>query len=250
MEQVVVNLLTNAAKYTAEGGQIRVSVEREGDECVLCVQDTGPGITPEFLPYIFDKFTQADRTLDRSQGGLGIGLALVKRLVEMHGGHVEAHSTLGQGSEFVVRLPVMAATAPPPSLRRPPAEPSGQPRRVLIVDDNEDAATMLGMRLKAAGHTIRMVHDGMDALDAAPEFMPDVVLLDIGLPGMDGYEVARRLRQQPLLDRVVIIATTGYGQDSDRRLSEQAGFDHHLVKPADFGILKQILDGCGRSPRT
>jgi len=242
MEQVVVNLLANAVKYTDEGGQIGLTVEQEGDECVLRVRDTGIGIAPEFLPHVFDKFTQADRTLDRSRGGLGLGLALVSRLVELHGGRVEARSALGQGSEFIVRLPVMAApAAPPPSMRKPPTEPSGRPLRVLVVDDNEDAATMLGMRLKRAGHTIQLVCDGLAAVDAAVDFLPDVVLLDIGLPGMDGYEVARRLRQLPLLEGVVLVATTGYGQDADRRLAELAGFDHHLVKPTDFGKLTQIL---------
>lgn len=250
LEQVIVNLLTNAAKYTDEGGQIGLSVQREGDECVWRVRDTGIGITPEFLPHVFGMFTQVDRTLDRSQGGLGIGLALVKTLVELHGGQVEAHSTLGQGCEFVVRVPVMVAPPPEPASRKQPAEPTGRPLRVLIVDDNEDAALMLGMRLKAGGHTVQMVHDGLDALDAAPEFRPDVILLDIGLPGMDGYEVAKSLRRQALLENVVLIATTGYGQDSDRQLSKLAGFDHHLVKPTNFGKLKEILDQCGASSST
>jgi CheY-like chemotaxis protein len=242
LEQVVVNLLTNAAKYTADGGQIRLSVEQEGGEAVLRVRDTGVGIAQELLPHIFDLFTQAERSLDRSQGGLGIGLCLVQRLVEMHGGRVEISSVLGKGSEFVVYLPVMTT----PAVRHASAsdntaEPIGPSLRVLVVDDNADAAQSLEMLLTALGHDIRTAPDGPTAIRVALDYLPDVVLLDLGLPGIDGFEVARRMRQQPLLAGVVVVAMTGYGQDSDRQLSQEAGFDHHLVKPPNFEQLRQIL---------
>ena len=242
LEQVVVNLLTNAAKYTDECGHIWLTVQQEGDECVLRVRDTGVGIAPELLPHIFDLFTQAERSLDRSQGGLGIGLALVQRLTELHGGKVEAYSTLGQGSEFVVRLPLMVAPASQPlSTRKEAAEPIGPSLRVLVVDDNVDAAETLGMLLLASGHDVLMAHDGPSTLKAALDFRPNVVLLDIGMPGMDGYEVAKTIRQQAIFKNVFLVAMTGYGQDSDRQLSQEAGFDHHLNKPPDFNKLQQIL---------
>ncbi len=248
LEQVVVNLLTNATKYTDQGGHIWVTLQQEGAEAVLRVRDTGVGIAPATLPRIFDLFTQAERSLDRSQGGLGIGLALVQRLVEMHGGTVEAASALGQGSEFVVRLPVV-----PPPERQPvsplteQAHPTGPSLRVLVVDDNLDAAKTLAMLLKASGHDVRTAHDGPTALGAALDFRPNVVLMDIGLPGMDGFEVAKRIRQQPLLKDNILVALTGYGQDADRQRSQEAGFDHHLVKPADFADLQQILANAAES---
>ena len=241
MEQVVVNLLTNAAKYTEEGGHIWLTVQRMGNECVLKVKDTGEGIAPALLPYIFDLFTQAERSLDRSQGGLGIGLALVQRLVELHGGRVEVHSSLGQGSEFIVRLPVASASAEQPLAPNEAAEPTGPSVRVLVVDDNVDAAESLADLLRALGHDVRTAHDGPTGLEAATDFRPDVMLLDIGLPGLDGYEVAKRLRRQPLFKSLVLAAMTGYGQDSDKDKSKSAGFDHHLVKPADFEKVQQIL---------
>ena len=242
MEQVVVNLLTNAAKYTDEAGHIWLTVEQEGEAAVLRVRDTGTGIAPELLPRIFDLFTQAERSLDRSQGGLGIGLSLVQRLVDLHGGTVEVYSVLGQGSEFVVRLPVVL-TALPSSTPRPTdmAPPPGAGCRVLVVDDNKDAAVMLAMLLEASGHDVRMVHDGPAALKATIDDRPDVVLLDIGLPGLDGFEVAKRIRRQPMLEHIVLVALTGYGQESDRERSRAAGFDHHLVKPADFEKVRDIL---------
>jgi len=241
MEQVVVNLLTNAAKYTGEGGRIWLTVRRVGNECVLKVKDTGEGIAPALLPYVFDLFTQAERSLDRSQGGLGIGLALVQRLVELHGGRVEVHSSLGQGSEFIVRLPVASASAEQPLAPEEAAEPTGPSVRVLVVDDNVDAAESLADLLRALGHDVRTAHDGPTGLEAATDFRPDVMLLDIGLPGLDGYEVAKRLRRQPLFKSLVLAAMTGYGQDSDKDKSKEAGFDHHLVKPADFEKVQQIL---------
>jgi signal transduction histidine kinase len=242
LEQVVVNLLTNATKYTDKGGQIWVTTQREGDECVLRVRDTGIGIAPEFLPHIFDLFSQAKRSLDRSQGGLGIGLAVVKGLVTMHHGRVEAESTPGQGCELVVRLPVMVDPAPEPSATHGKSTwPAGTSLRVLIVDDNEDAASMLGSLLEAWGHRVEMTHSGPAALVAALEFRPHVALMDIGLPEMDGYEVARTLRRQAIFDDLVLVATTGYGTDVDRQLSQAAGFDHHLVKPPDLEKLRRLL---------
>jgi signal transduction histidine kinase len=242
LEQVVVNLLTNAAKYTDEGGRIWLTVQQEGDECVLRLRDTGVGIAQELLPRIFDLFTQAERSLDRSQGGLGIGLALVQRLVEMHRGSVEVHSTLGQGSEFVVRLPVVLALAPqPPSNLTETTEPTSPSLRVLVVDDNVDTAQTLAMLLESLGHDVRTAHTGPTALEAALDYPPNVVLLDIGLPGLNGYEVAKRIRQQPVLDNIVLVAMTGYGRETDRQRSQEAGFDHHLVKPVNFGKVHQIL---------
>ncbi len=242
LEQVVVNLLNNAAKYTDEGGHIWLSVEQEDHVCVLRVRDTGIGIAPELLPRIFDLFTQAGRSLARSQGGLGVGLCLVHRLVEMHGGTVMAYSALGHGSEFVVRLPIVESPAlQEPSSPAETAEPSGPALRLLVVEDNVDAAQSLAMLLRDSGHQVRMAHTGPTALEAALDYRPNVVLLDIGLPGMDGYEVAKRIRQQPALQGIVLVAMTGYGQDADRQRSQEVGFDHHLVKPADFGRMQQIL---------
>lgn len=245
VEQVLVNLLTNAAKYTEEGGKIWLTVQQEGDACVLRVRDTGIGIAPEFLPHVFDLFTQAARSLDRSQGGLGIGLALVNGLVEMHQGRVEVQSTPGKGSEFTVHFPMMKdAPLQPGSTKEETVESAGSCLRVMIVDDNEDATVMLGMLLEALGHRIQTAFDGPAALDTALEFRPHVALMDLGLPGMDGYEVARRLREQAIFKDVVLVAMTGYGRESDRQLSREAGFDHHLVKPADFDKLQKILIAC------
>ena len=240
LEQVIVNLLTNAAKYTLEGGCIWLSIAQEGDEAVIRVRDTGVGISPELLPRIFDLFTQADRSLDRSQGGLGIGLCLVQRLVEMHRGTVVAQSTLGKGSEFVVRLPVVQSSALSPAASAKP-QSSADCLRVLVVEDNVDAAETMTMLLELSGHGVRTAHDGLAAVGAALDYRPHVVLLDIGLPGMDGFEVAQQLRQQPALRNVVLVAMTGYGEVAARQRSREAGFDHHLVKPADFGKLQEIL---------
>ena len=244
LEQVVTNLLTNAAKYTNEGGHIWLSVQQEGDKAVLRVRDTGLGIAPAFLPHVFDLFTQAERSSDRSQGGLGIGLTLAKRLVEMHGGTIGVSSTLGQGSEFVVSLVVCPPGAMSLKTQPPPTEiakPTGPALRVLVVDDNVDAAKILEMLVREAGHLVRMAHTGPTALAAALDYRPDVMLLDIGLPELDGFEVAKRIRQEPLLHDIVLVAMTGYGQESDRQRSQEAGFDHYLVKPADFEKVRQIL---------
>ena len=241
IEQVLVNLLVNAAKYTDEGGRIWLSVQQEGEQIILRVRDTGVGIAPELLPRIFDLFAQADRSLDRSQGGLGIGLSLVQRLVELHGGTVEAHSVVGQGSEFVVRLPVVVTAVLPPSSATDTIGPPGHRRRVLIVDDNVDTANSMALLLNASGHEVRTAHDGPTALDAAVDYRPDVVILDIGLPGLNGYEVARRMRHQAALADAVLIAITGYGQETDRQTALAAGFNHHLVKPVDFALVRNIL---------
>ena len=242
LEQVVVNLLNNAAKYSDDGGHIRIRLQQTGNEAVLHVRDSGVGIAPELMPHIFELFTQAERSLARSQGGLGIGLCLVQRLVEMHGGTIAASSVLGHGSEFVVRLPLVVTAEPQPlSAPTETAEPIGPSLRVLVVDDNVDMAASLEMLLRQAGHAVRTVHDGPAALEAALDYRPNVVLLDIGLPGLDGYEVAERIRRQPALKGLVLVAMTGYGQQTDRQRSQEAGFDHHLVKPADFKTVQKIL---------
>lgn len=242
LEQVVVNLLTNAAKYTEEGGHIWLSVQQEDDVMILRVRDTGVGIASELLPHVFDLFTQAERSLDRSQGGLGIGLCLVKRLMELHEGTVEVHSIIGQETEFVVRLPVMLSFTPPSQLPIAEISPSSEARRrVLVVDDNVDSAETLAMLLEASGHDVQTAYNGQSGLEAALEYQPDMMLLDIGLPELNGYEVARRIRQHPLLKHMVLVAMTGYGQETDRQYSREAGFDHHLVKPANFDEVLSIL---------
>ena len=244
LTQVVTNLLNNAAKYTDEGGRIALAVGRQGPEAVLRVRDTGVGIPADLLPRLFEPFTQGECSGERGQAGLGLGLAVVRKLVEMHGGGVQAVSEgPGRGSEFVVRLPLL-----PPDRCKPAPTPEKQsrqagtpPRRVLIVDDNRDAADSLAVLLKLAGHEVRVAYDGPSALAEAPNFRPDVVLLDIGLPRMDGCEVARRLRQQPGMENVLLVALTGFGQEQDRRRSHEAGFNAHCVKPVDFEVLQAVL---------
>jgi signal transduction histidine kinase/CheY-like chemotaxis protein len=242
--QIVANLLNNAAKYTDRGGQVWISAQRDAGEAVLRVRDTGAGISADLLPHIFDLFTQAEWPSDRSQGGLGIGLTLVRKLVELHGGSIVAKSEgPGQGSEFIVRLPVLAVI-PAVVLEKQGDQPpknSLPRRRVLVVDDNIDAAQTLAMLLKLQGQEIQVAYDGLSALQVAESFHPEVVLLDIGLPRMDGYEVARRLREQVGADRVLLAALTGYGQDEDRRRSTAAGFNVHLVKPVSPEALCLLL---------
>ena len=247
IEQVLVNLLSNASKYTDPAGSILMAVGRQGDDVSVSVRDNGIGIAPEVLPRVFDMFTQADHSLDRSQGGLGIGLTLVRNLVQLHGGKVEAHSEgLGRGSEFVIRLP-----AAPDDLVGEPAAivgdppPRGESLRVLIVDDNVHAADSLAIVIKLWSHDARVAYDGPEAIRMAEAYRPQVVLLDIGLPGMDGYSVARSLRSRPDLGQVLLVAMTGYGRDDDFRRSKSVGFDHHLVKPIDFGELQTLLDAIG-----
>jgi CheY-like chemotaxis protein len=245
MAQVLSNLLNNAAKYTDEGGEIALIAEREGREVVIRVRDNGTGIAPELLPHIFDMFTQADQTLSRSRGGLGIGLTLVRSLVEMHNGWVTASSAgPGLGSEFTIRLPISPeAPAEPPvdESSGPDAVPRLPRRRILVVDDNRSNATSLGVLLRTLGQDVEMAYDGPAALELVRRRRPDLVLLDIGLPGMDGYEVARRCREDEGLRRITLVAMTGYGKDEDRRRSQEAGFNAHLVKPVDLGDLQMIL---------
>ena len=242
--QALVNLLNNAAKYSDPGGQITLAARREGAEVVLSVRDSGVGIAAEMLPRIFDLFMQEGRSVDRSRGGLGVGLALVKSLVEMHGGSVQARSDgPGRGSEFVIRLPAPTPAAAPEQAGGPkPIEATRLRRRILVVDDNEDAANSLAKLLsRAYRHEVRVAHDGPAALALAGEFRPEVVLLDIGLPGMDGNEVARLLREQPEFAETLIVALTGWGQESDVERSQAAGFDHHLLKPVDLEALLGLL---------
>jgi CheY-like chemotaxis protein len=246
----VANLLNNAAKYTDAGGQIWLTVRREGDGVAISVRDTGVGIPPAMLPRVFDLFTQIDRSDSRAQGGLGIGLTLVKSLVELHGGRVMAHSDgAGRGSEFAVRLPLAAAGRPagPPGGHARPAAVLA-PRRILVVDDNRDAAESLGMLLKLLGADVHVAYDGPEALEVLATYKPAVVLLDIGMPGMDGHEVARRIRHHPEFRDVTLIALTGWGQEDDRRRSHSAGFDHHLIKPADVNALQTLLMSLDRHP--
>ena len=215
---------------------------------MLLVRDNGAGIAPDLLPHIFDLFTQANRTLDRSQGGLGIGLSLVQRLVELHGGTVEAHSAgLGQGSEFIVRLPALSPAEP--IARIETAKQIAQTSRLLVVDDNIDSADMLVMLLQMLGHEAQAAYSGQTALETAVKYQPEFVLLDIGLPDMNGYEVAQRLRQRPQTKDVRLIAMTGYGQDSDRQRSKEAGFDRHLVKPVDPQKLQELLTTLSQQSR-
>jgi signal transduction histidine kinase/ActR/RegA family two-component response regulator len=247
LEQVFVNLLSNAAKYTEAGGRIDLTTERQGDEVAVHVRDTGIGIAPEMLPRMWDLFVQADRTLVRAQGGLGIGLTLTRRLVELHGGKIEAHSEgTGKGAEFVVRL-VALPVAIGESLPGAASQPSPQrAARVLVVEDNPDTAESLTMVLELLGHRVRAVYDGVAALDAARASPPDVMVVDIGLPGMDGYEVARRVRRDPDLDRVILVALTGYGREEDKRQAMAAGFDYHLVKPVSPDALHGLVARLGR----
>ncbi|WP_437675750.1 GAF domain-containing protein [Sorangium sp. So ce131] len=239
--QVLTNLVTNAAKYTDPGGHIAVSAEPLGREVVIKVRDTGAGIPPSLLPHVFDMFVQGPQRLDREKGGLGLGLTIVKRLLEMHGGSVEARSDgPGEGSEFIARLPRAAhGRGAPPEPAQPGARPPAARRRVLVVDDNDDGAELLADALTTAGYAVSVALDGPSALDEARRFRPEIVVLDIGLPVMDGYEVAQKLRAEVLTDaRVVLIALTGYGQEQDRLRALSSGFDEHLVKPAS---VQQVL---------
>lgn len=244
LSQVVANLLTNAAKYTDEASRIVLSVERESDAVVVGVRDEGMGISPETLPHVFDLFVQGDRSLARSQGGLGIGLTLVKRLVEMHDGTVSAASPgPGLGSEFTVRLPLLHEADGDDSSTTEVRPHVGDAlrRRVLVVDDNVDAAQSIAMILQLSGYDVRCVFDGLSAINAAREFHPDVVVLDIGLPGLSGYEVAQHLRSDERFRSTPLVAVTGYGQEDDRRRAREAGFDYHLTKPVDPDTLMNFV---------
>jgi len=247
LTQVFINLLENACKYTESGGSIRLSAETDDDEVVVTLDDNGVGIPAEMLPRIFDMFTRADQSIERQQGGLGLGLTLVRRLVEMHGGSVEASSAgPGRGSRFRVRLPRDEEGVRLQAVPASPALEPGASYRILVVDDNEDATESLTMLLKLSGHETRSAFDGKRALEIAENFRPQVVLLDIGLPGLNGYDVARHLRAQGWGQEALLVALTGWGQEEDRRLSREAGFDAHLVKPVDYS---QLVDLLSRLPR-
>lgn len=241
--QVISNLLNNAAKYTPRGGRIELSVARDDAFVEIAVRDNGLGIAPEMLHKVFEMFTQVGRTIDQAQGGLGIGLALVTRLVEMHGGTVKAESEgHGQGSRFIVRLPLAAPQSPAAAVGPAAATPGAHaPRRILVVDDNVDGAKSLALLLKLAGHTTSIAYSGPAALERARSFAPEVVFLDIGLPGMNGYEVARRLRAEPNGAALTLVALTGWGTDDDRKRAHDAGFDHHLTKPVDAAQVHALL---------
>jgi signal transduction histidine kinase/ActR/RegA family two-component response regulator len=245
LAQVLSNLLNNAAKYTEDGGLIELIAQRTPKEAVLRVRDNGVGIAPEALPQVFDMFMQVESSTDRSQGGLGIGLTLVRRLVEMHGGKIEARSAgLGKGSEFLVRLPALAEP-PPESARKLPEASSASsakgPRRMLVVDDNVDSAESMALVLRLQGYEVRLAYDGQSALEEAQSFRPEVMFLDLDLPKMDGYEVARRLRLEPAMRYMTLVAMTGFGQEEDRQRTQEAGFQVHLVKPVDFNKVEELL---------
>jgi PAS domain S-box-containing protein len=249
LAQVFSNILNNACKYTEPGGKIWLTAERQGSEVAVKVKDTGLGIPPDKLNSVFEMFTQIDRTLERSQGGLGIGLTLVKRLVEMHDGTVTAHSEgPGKGSEFVVRLPILIEQ-PKHDTARPAVVTTTTPRRILVVDDNTDSASSLAMLLKMTGNETQTAHDGLKALEAAERFRPELVLLDIGLPKLNGFDVCRRIREQSWGKNMVMVALTGWGQDEDRRKSKEAGFDQHMVKPVDLDALQAMLAALGGTSR-
>ncbi len=241
--QVITNLLNNAAKYTPQGGHISVALEVEAEQVRVSVADNGNGIEPSLLPHIFDAFTQAIRTPDRSQGGLGLGLTLVKSLITLHGGQVHARSEgLGKGSTFTFALPVLnEVTSQTARRERGQVKGAAKPLSMMIVDDNQDAARALAVLLRTHGHQVLVEHDPQDALATAEAHSAQVFILDIGLPGMDGYELARRLRAEPKTAHAVFIALTGYGQENDREKAFAAGFNHHLVKPVDTQKLAAIL---------
>ncbi len=243
LQQVIGNLATNAYKYTRRGGEIGIEATQENGDAMIRIADNGMGIKPDLLPHIFDLFVQGDQTIDRAQGGLGIGLTLVRQLVEMHGGHVLARSEgVDRGSEFVIRLPLMPEKrVPEREVRQPPSEGTPKHRRVLIVDDNEDFASSLQFLLQAEEHEVQTAHDGVTAIEMAQEFVPDIILLDLGLPGLNGYETAQRLRAIPELKNLILIAVSGYAQEEDRKRSERAGFTTHLKKPIDIDKVLETI---------
>lgn len=242
LTQVIVNLLTNAAKYTEPGGRIDVFLFREGPQVLLSVKDTGMGIPPEQLANIFDPFMQLNTSLDRAQGGLGLGLALVRQLVELHDGTITAVSLgTGQGSEFIIRLPFCERAAPVRQDDASALKTAFVPRNILLVEDNQDGREMLRDLLRSWGHEVAEVNDGLDGLNIMSRWLPDVALVDVGLPGLDGYELARRVRALPEGSKVRLIAVTGYGQPEDRRRAQEAGFNAHLVKPVNLRKLEQLL---------
>ena len=242
LAQVMGNLLNNACKFTDEGGRISLTVEREGEQAVIRVRDSGIGIAADQLLRIFEMFVQVDTSLERSVGGLGIGLTLVKNLVEMHDGTVEVHSAgAGQGSEFVVRLPIMVETPEPPPEPTVSEPTTTLARRILVVDDNRVSADSLARLLQLTGNETHTAYDGLEAVQAAATFRPDVVLLDIGLPKLNGYEAARKIREEPWGKKMVLVALTGWGQEEDRRKSREAGFNGHMIKPVELTALMKLL---------
>jgi CheY-like chemotaxis protein len=245
-EQIFSNLLTNAAKYTDRGGVIRVRMTLENDGARISIQDNGIGISPESLPGLFDMFSQVKSALDRSDGGLGIGLSLVRGLVLLHGGTISAKSDgIGMGSEFLVTLPIAPATA---ALALVSGVSSVEPEtdngrlRVLVVDDNRDNADLCSILIKKLGHDVRTTYSGREALMIAAEFLPQFALLDIGMPDMNGYEVAHQIRSSGWTEKTMLVAVTGWGQESDKQRAYAAGFDHHITKPFDFNVLKRLLE--------
>jgi signal transduction histidine kinase/ActR/RegA family two-component response regulator len=246
--QIVTNLLDNAVKYTPPEGQVSVTVTSEADQAILRVRDTGVGIGPELLPRVFDLFVQADRSLDRSKGGLGLGLTLVRRLVHLHGGRVSAHSEgIGRGSEFTVTLPLRQGAAEP---ERPEAPAGLGRRRVLIVEDHEDARDSLRLLLTEEGHEVEVARDGPEGLDKLRRWRPEIALVDIGLPGLDGYRLAAAARSDPGTRHIVLVAVTGYGQPEDRRQAAAAGFDEHIVKPVTLEMLRRAMARAGVAGHT
>jgi CheY-like chemotaxis protein len=244
LTQVLGNLLDNAAKYTPEGGSIRVEAERDGRDVVIRVIDTGIGIVPDMQTQVFDMFAQAPGGQEMRQGGVGIGLAIARQLVQMHGGTLGAHSDgLGEGSTFTLRLPLAQGGPAPASTPAPAQQPAAGPRRILVLDDNVDAAHTLGSLLGLAGHTVQLAHSGQEAIDQAARFVPDLAFLDIGLPDMSGYDVARALRAHPALDATYLVALTGWGAAADRLRSKEAGIDLHLTKPVSLDALATALPG-------
>ena len=244
MSQIISNLVCNAAKYTPAGGQITLSLAREHNSAVLRVSDNGVGIERHMLDKIFGLFTQVRDSMEQSQGGLGIGLALVQRLVDMHGGIVQAQSMgLGQGSEFIVKLPVVQTEKQQETIEMPLEQPSSAPLKILVVDDNVASAKTIAWMLEAIGHEATLAHNGEETLVVARSMNPDVILLDIGLPGMNGYDICRMLRQESQFKDTVLIAQTGWGQKRDKELAQEAGFNHHLIKPVDFDHLSHLLSG-------
>jgi len=244
LARVFLNLLNNAAKYTNRGGKISLSASREGSDAVVTVRDNGIGIPSDMLSSVFDIFKQVDRSSEQSQGGLGIGLTLVRRLVEMHDGSIEARSEgANEGSAFLVRLPLVIRPPMDTPSSEGPAEKHLSHGRILVVDDNKDSADTLAMLLRLKGNDVRTAHDGVEALEVSEQFQPEIVLLDIGLPKLNGYDVARRIRQRPWGQDALLIALTGWGNDEDRRLSQEAGFNFHIVKPVDLAALEELLAG-------
>jgi signal transduction histidine kinase/ActR/RegA family two-component response regulator len=244
LAQAFSNLLNNASKYSEKGSQIWFQAEQANDEIIVRVRDTGIGIPADKLPNIFDIFMQVDRSLERSQGGLGIGLTLVRQLVQMHGGSVEVKSDgPGRGSEFIVRLPVVIVAKPDgqSSLETQTNEHATEARRILVADDNVDSADSLSMMLEMLGHEVSLAHDGIEALEAAKRSKPELIFMDLGMPRMNGYDAAREIRNASECNGVVLVALTGWGQEEDRRRSYEAGFDHHIVKPIDFAIVEKLL---------